>query len=94
MPMHREKKYPYRAYLLRCWRETEAAPGQELPWRFSVEEILGERRRKGFSSLRALIAFLRTELAGGEEAPAGDEIQQNFTSPEIPEESRAVRLYK
>ena len=94
MPVHREKNYPYRAYLLRCWRDTEAAPGQELSWRFSVEEILGERRRKGFSSLRTLIAFLRTELAGGEAAPAGDEIQQNFVSPETLEESRAARLCK
>jgi hypothetical protein len=94
MPMHRQKNYPYRAYLLRCWRETEAAPVQEPPWRFSVEEILGERRRKGFSSLRALVAFLRTELAGGEEAPASDEIRQSLTSPEVSEESRAVRLYK
>jgi hypothetical protein len=94
MPMHREKNHPYRAYLLRCWRETEAAPDQETCWRFSVEEILGERHRKGFSSLRALIAFLRTELASGEEAPAGDEIQQNLTSPEILEKSRVVRLNK
>jgi hypothetical protein len=94
MPMHREKNYPYRAYLLRCWREMDAAPGQEPLWRFSAEEILGERRRKGFSSLRALIAFLRTELAGGEESLAGDEIQQNCTSPETLEESQAMRLYK
>ena len=92
--MHREKNYLYRAYLLRCWREREVAPGQEPPWRFSMEEILGERRRVGFSSLRVLIAFLRTELAGGEEAPAGHETQQAFTSPEILEESQAVRLYK
>jgi hypothetical protein len=92
--MHKDRSHPYRADLLRCWREGKAATDQEPPWRFSVEEILGERRRKGFSGLRALIAFLRTELAGGEEAPAGDEIQQNFTSAEIPEESRAVRSYK
>jgi len=92
--VYREKNHPYRAYLLRCWRETEAAPGQELPWRFSVEEILGERRRQGFNGLRALIAFLWAELAGGEETPIGDEIQQAFTSPEILEESRAVRSYK
>jgi hypothetical protein len=72
--MHREKNYLYRAYLLRCWREREVEPAQEPPWRFSVEEILGERRRVGFSGLRVLIAFLRTELAGGEETPTGDEI--------------------
>jgi hypothetical protein len=70
--MHGEKSSPYRAYLLRCWQEGEAAPGKEPLWRFSVEEILNERRRKGFSSLGALIAFLRAELAGGEEEPSDD----------------------
>ena len=70
MPMHREKSHPYRAYLLRCWREGEAAPGKESPWRFSVEEILHERRRKGFSSLEALVAFLRDQLASDEEEPS------------------------
>jgi len=73
MPMHREKSHPYRAYLLRCWRERGAA-GKEPLWRFSVEEILHERRRKGFSSLGVLIAFLRAELASGEEGTFDDEI--------------------
>ena len=67
-----EKSHPYRAYLLRCWQEGEAAPGKEPLWRFSVEEISNERRRKGFSSLGALIAFLQAELASGEE-PSDDE---------------------
>jgi hypothetical protein len=62
MPMHGEKSHPNRAYLLRCWQEGEAAAGQEPLWRFSVEEIVPERRRKGFTSLEALLAFLRAEL--------------------------------
>jgi hypothetical protein len=63
-----EKSHPHRAYLLRCWREGEALAGQEPFWRFSLEEVVPERRRKGFSSLEALLAFLRAELAGeGEE---------------------------
>ncbi len=69
------------------------AAGKEPLWRFSVEEILPfdpsagsgqrklrtlhERRRKGFSSLEALVAFLRGELASGEEEPSDGEIQQN-----------------
>ena len=65
--MHKDRSHPYRAYLLRCWREGKAATGQGPLWRFSVEEIPGERRRKGFSSLGALITFLRTELANGED---------------------------
>jgi hypothetical protein len=55
----------YHAYLLRCWREEYAAPGREPGWRFSVEEVLHERRRWGFGSLEGLVAFLRAELAGG-----------------------------
>jgi hypothetical protein len=66
MTMQGEESHPYRAYLLRCWQEGEAAPGEEPLWRFSVEEISNERRRKGFTSLGALIAFLRAELAGDE----------------------------
>jgi hypothetical protein len=67
------KKPSYRAYLLRCWRERGAA-GKEPLWRFSVEEILHERRRQGFSSLEALIAFLRAELASGKKEPSDDEV--------------------
>jgi hypothetical protein len=62
--MPREKGLPDRAYLLRCWQEGEAAPGKEPHWRFSLEEVLHERRRKGFDSLEALVAFLRAELTG------------------------------
>ena len=57
---------PYRAYLLRCWRDGEATPDDGEPcWRFSLEEILHERRHRGFGSLEALVAFLRAELTGG-----------------------------
>jgi len=98
--MQGEKSRPYRAYLLRCWREGETAPGEEPLWRFSVEEILPfepsaalrpfdwaqgkpcsgqgklrtlpERRRKGFTSLGALLAFLQAELARDEEEPSDD----------------------
>lgn len=73
MSTQREKSHPYRAYLLRCWQEGEAASGKEPPWRFSVEEILPERRRKGFSSLEALVAFLRAELDSSEDEPSDDE---------------------
>ena len=73
--MQEEKNYPYRAYLVRCWQEREAAPGQEPCWRFWVEEILhDEQPRKGFSSLSALTTFLRAELAGGEDELSDDEM--------------------
>jgi CRISPR/Cas system endoribonuclease Cas6 (RAMP superfamily) len=60
--MHKEKNDPYRAYLLRCWQEGEMETDQEPLWRFSVEDVFGERRRQGFGSLEALVAFLRVEL--------------------------------
>ena len=74
--MQEEKNQPYRAYLLRCWQEGKATPGQESPWRFWVEEILTERHpKKGFSNLGALFAFLQAELASGEGEPSDDGTQ-------------------
>jgi rRNA maturation protein Nop10 len=63
--MRKEKDELYRAYLLRCWQEGDVATDKELPWRFSVEDVFGERRRQGFVSLEALVAFLKVELKGG-----------------------------
>ena len=71
--MHKKESQPYRAYLLRCWREGEVAPGKETVWRFSVEEIGTEYQRKGFSSLESLTTFLRAELAGGKAEPSDNE---------------------
>ena len=67
--MSRERGSPYRAYLLRCWRE-EGTPSCQAPrWRFSVEDILQHRSRRGFEDLDALVAFLRAELTdGGDES--------------------------
>ena len=60
--MRKEKNELYRAYLLRCRREGDAGTDQGPLWRFSVEDVFGERRRQGFGSLEALIEFLRVEL--------------------------------
>ena len=60
--MHKEKNDPYRAYLLRCWQEGDMGTDQEPIWRFSVEDVFGERRWHGLSSLEALVAFLSVEL--------------------------------
>ena len=51
-----------RAYLLRCWWERRATIALGRVWRFSLEEVFGERRRRGFHSLEALVAFVRGEL--------------------------------
>jgi hypothetical protein len=59
-----DKQERYRAYILRCWQEGKAGTGQESPWRFSVEDVFGERLVQGFGSLETLIAFLGVELAG------------------------------
>jgi hypothetical protein len=64
------RHYPDRAYLLRCWREGSSAFDGENRYRFFVEEVLGERWRRGFTSVEALIAFLQAELARcGDEPP-------------------------
>jgi CRISPR/Cas system endoribonuclease Cas6 (RAMP superfamily) len=62
--MCKEKNELYRAYLLRCWQEGDVETDQEPLWRFSVEDVFGERCRQGFGSLEALVAFLRVELIG------------------------------
>jgi hypothetical protein len=61
----------YRAYLLRCWQEEDVGTGQEPLWRFSVEDVFGERRRQGFGSLEALVAFLRVELVEFDRSETG-----------------------
>ena len=58
------KRHFDRAYLLRCWREDDVPSHAGASWRFSVEEIWGERRRWGFGSLERLVAFLREQLEG------------------------------
>jgi hypothetical protein len=70
--MSRKKNHSRRTYLLRCWREGKTVPGQEPRWRFWLEEVLHERRQKGFGSLGALFAFLRTELSGSAEEPSDE----------------------
>jgi hypothetical protein len=52
-------KSPDRAYLIRCWQEGDAA---ELRWRFSAEEVLHERRRRGFADWASLLEYLRAEF--------------------------------
>jgi uncharacterized pyridoxamine 5'-phosphate oxidase family protein len=62
------KDSSYRAYLLRCWQEGEAAPGKEPGWRFVMEEVLHPRRRWGFAGLAPLLGFLEIELRRAETA--------------------------
>jgi hypothetical protein len=37
-----------------------------------LEEVFGERRRRGFRSLKAVFAFIRGELTGSEGPPSDD----------------------
>ena len=55
----------YRAFLLRCWRETGAGPGGQATWRFCLVEPGNGETERGFASLEALMAYLRRELAAG-----------------------------
>jgi len=56
-----KKASPDRAYLIRCWQESNVQPHAPR-WRFSVEEVLHKRQRWGFGDLDALVAFLRAHL--------------------------------
>lgn len=58
----------HRAYMLRCW--CEATPGGEPLWRFALEDVLQPHGRQGFSTLQALIEFLKSELGDGGSANA------------------------
>lgn len=60
-----KKNQHHRAYLLRCWREGKTAAGEERPWRFLVEDVLGQRPQRGFVGLDELVTFLQAELADG-----------------------------
>ena len=62
--MSEENSTPYHTYLLRCWREDGDSPDAEPVWRFSIEEIMGKQRRRGFGNLQEMIAFLQAELTG------------------------------
>jgi hypothetical protein len=53
----------YRAFVLRCWQETEAEPGYPTTWRFRLLEQGVEETGRGFASLEALLAYLRQKLA-------------------------------
>lgn len=54
----------YRAYLLRCWQEPPAQPGDApSAWRFALEQVAQEPQRYGFNSLEAVFVFLQEALA-------------------------------
>ena len=59
-----------RAYLIRCWQERDVASPGTVRWRFSVEEVLHERNRRGFADLASLLDYLRTELGSESEEEA------------------------
>ena len=60
--MSRHKHQRRHAYLLRCWQEESRSFGDTIEWRFSVEEVLNEKWRRGFASIQDLFDFLEAEL--------------------------------
>jgi hypothetical protein len=60
-----------RAYLIRCWQERDIASPGTVHWRFSVEEVLHDRTRRGFVDLISLLNHLRTELSSEREDETG-----------------------
>ncbi|HDN80610.1 MAG TPA: hypothetical protein ENG33_09120 [Chloroflexi bacterium] len=53
----------YQAYLLRLWEERPASPGRPGIWRFSLEDPR-TGQRYGFTTLEALMDFLRKQIRG------------------------------
>ena len=51
-----------RVFVLRCWQESEAEPGDPTTWRFRLLEPGGEDTEHGFAGLEALVAYLRQAL--------------------------------
>ena len=70
------KRSPDRAYLIRCWQEGEDLPGALPRWRFSAEEVLHDRHRRGFVDLASLFAFLHVELGRDPSEPEKDRGRQ------------------
>ena len=60
--MGKRKFRLYRTYLIRCWRQEEVLPAGQGGLRFSLREILAERREFGFGSYEELTQFLYTDL--------------------------------
>ena len=56
----------YRAYLLTTWEERSQGPEVPAAWRFALQDPRSGQRR-GFATLEALVAFLRTELISDED---------------------------
>lgn len=52
-----------RAYLLRCWQEGRVLRSDDIRWRYSLEQVLPERSRRGFDDLESLAAFLQGETS-------------------------------
>lgn len=59
----KERGENYRAFLLRCWQESNAGPAGEPAWRFTLVQMGEEQTKKGFASLEELVAYLDEQLA-------------------------------
>lgn len=51
----------YRAYLVRCWQETQEMEDTCI-WRFSLERVGDSEERAGFATLEELCATLMEEM--------------------------------
>jgi hypothetical protein len=64
-----QRAAPYRAFLLRCWREPGAGRDGGPAWRFAVMEVGGEQTQRGFACLKALVDYLEEDVVGGSRSP-------------------------
>jgi len=57
------RKALYQAFLVRCWEERDAHPGQAR-WRFSVETVGRDKRQRSFVCLEDLFTYLKGQVGG------------------------------
>jgi hypothetical protein len=57
------RRKPYLCFLLRCRLEEGAGRGEELSWRFTVQQVGPDAVRRSFACLSDVEAYLEAELA-------------------------------
>ena len=82
-----EGEQNYRAFLLRCWLESElkngGQPDDSFVWRFALVRINDHSSTKGFTCLEELVVHLRGQLSQAERDvtnPRGYSVRQSKNS--------------
>jgi len=82
-----EGEQNYRAFLLRCWQESEleneGEPGDSFVWRFALVQLKDHSSTECFSCLEELVIHLRGQLCQvtkNAAKPLGSSVRQSKNS--------------